>query len=78
MKEHNDTFEACTWYRGHWIQDRNIMRGAKGGTHDLEKLREVLAASFGKDGADDIMKPRHEPPPPQPATQGSPKQDVNF
>ncbi|MCP4641292.1 MAG: sulfatase-like hydrolase/transferase, partial [bacterium] len=26
----NDTFEACTWYRDHWIEDRIILRGAKG------------------------------------------------
>lgn len=77
MKAQNDTFEACTWYRDHWIQDRNIMRGAKGGTHDLEKLREVLVASFGKERADDIMKPRQEPPPPKPATQGT-KEKVDF
>jgi hypothetical protein len=25
-----DTFEACTWYRDHWTQDRIILRGARG------------------------------------------------
>jgi arylsulfatase A-like enzyme len=24
----NDTFECCTWYRDHWIEDRNILRTA--------------------------------------------------
>jgi arylsulfatase A-like enzyme len=26
----NDTFEACTWYRDHWTEDRVILRAAKG------------------------------------------------
>ncbi len=30
MESLNDTFEACTWYRDHWIEDRIILRGAKG------------------------------------------------
>lgn len=30
MTELNDTFEKCTWYRDHWIEDRKIMRAAKG------------------------------------------------
>jgi arylsulfatase A-like enzyme len=25
-----DTFEACSWYRDHWTQNRIILRGAKG------------------------------------------------
>lgn len=29
----NDTFEACSWYRNHWTQNRNIIRGAKGEFH---------------------------------------------
>lgn len=28
MAELNDTFEVCTWYRGHWTQDRCILRTA--------------------------------------------------
>ncbi|MEZ4710989.1 MAG: sulfatase [Caldilineaceae bacterium] len=28
MAELNDTFEACTWYRGHWTADRIILRTA--------------------------------------------------
>jgi arylsulfatase A-like enzyme len=24
----NDTFETCTWYRDHWIEDRLILRNA--------------------------------------------------
>lgn len=30
MTELNDTFEACTWYRDHWMQARTVIRGAKG------------------------------------------------
>ncbi|MFC1718197.1 sulfatase [Candidatus Poribacteria bacterium] len=30
MESLNDNFEACTWYRDHWIRDRIILRGAKG------------------------------------------------
>lgn len=30
MESLNDNFEACTWYRDHWIDDRIILRGAKG------------------------------------------------
>ena len=30
MDSLNDTFEACTWYRDHWIEDRIIRRGARG------------------------------------------------
>jgi len=42
MEELNDTFEACTWYRDHWTRDRNILRGARGGTHDLEALSRLI------------------------------------
>ena len=42
----NDTFEACTWYRDHWTEDRNILRGARGGSHDLEQLRRILQATY--------------------------------
>jgi len=30
MADLNDTFEACTWYRDHWTEDRVVLRGAKG------------------------------------------------
>jgi arylsulfatase A-like enzyme len=30
MESLNDNFETCTWYRDHWIEDRTILRGAKG------------------------------------------------
>ncbi len=30
MADLNDTFANCTWYRDHWIEDRKIMRAAKG------------------------------------------------
>lgn len=46
MKEMNDTFEACTWYRDHWTEDRNILRGARGGSHNLEQLRRILQANY--------------------------------
>lgn len=42
----NDTFEACTWYRDHWTKDRNILRGAKGGTHDLDALAAIIRKHF--------------------------------
>ena len=29
MESLNDNFEACTWYRDHWIEDRIIIRGAR-------------------------------------------------
>jgi hypothetical protein len=66
MKEQNDTFEACSWYRERWTENRNIIRGAKGGTHDLGKLREVLAATYGPERAGEMMKPKAEPPRPNP------------
>jgi hypothetical protein len=28
MASLNDTFEACTWYREHWTEDRVIVRTA--------------------------------------------------
>ncbi len=28
MRELNDTFEQCTWYRDHWTEDRMILRSA--------------------------------------------------
>ncbi len=46
MKGLNDTFANCTWYREHWTRDRNILRGAKGGTHDLEALRGIIQKYF--------------------------------
>jgi len=30
MKDLGDTFEACSWYRDHWTENRRILRGAKG------------------------------------------------
>ena len=33
MAELGDTFEACSWYRDHWTQDRIILRGARGEFH---------------------------------------------
>ena len=48
MADLNDTFPASTWYREHWIHDRNILRGAKGGTHDLAALQKVIERHFPK------------------------------
>jgi arylsulfatase A-like enzyme len=33
MRELNDTFERCSWYRDHWTENRVILRGAKGVFH---------------------------------------------
>lgn len=41
-KEHNDTFEACTWYERNWTVDRNIVKTASGVGQDLDKLNELL------------------------------------
>ncbi len=37
-REHNDTFEACTWYESRWTRDRNIVNTASGVTQDLQAL----------------------------------------
>jgi arylsulfatase A-like enzyme len=37
-KEHNDAFEACTWYQDRWTKDRNIVNTATGVSQDLEVL----------------------------------------
>lgn len=42
-REHNDTYEACTWYRDHWTKDRNITQTASGVGHDLEALSRMQA-----------------------------------
>jgi len=47
MRELNDDFASCTWYRDHWTRDRNILRGAKGGKHDLEALARIVQEYFG-------------------------------
>ena len=44
--ELKDTFPASTWYRDHWTRDRNILRGAKGGSHDLEALAKIIDKHF--------------------------------
>ncbi len=41
-RERNDTFESCTWYRGHWTKDRNIVLTATGVKQDLDSLQRVL------------------------------------
>jgi len=47
MEELDDDFEKCTWYREHWTRDRNILRGAKGGSHDLDALAAIVRRYFG-------------------------------
>ena len=42
MREHNDTFEACTWYRDRWTGDRNIVNTASGVKQDLYALSQIL------------------------------------
>jgi len=46
MKERNDTFESCTWYRDHWTKDRNIVQTATKVTQDLGGLRRILSQWF--------------------------------
>ena len=46
MNVQEDGFEACSWYRNQWTKDRNIIRGAKGGCHDLEQLSEIILTHF--------------------------------
>lgn len=43
-REHNDVFEACTWYRDRWTKDRNIISTATGVSQDLGALEKVLGA----------------------------------
>jgi arylsulfatase A-like enzyme len=47
--ELEDQFEACTWYEDAWTQNRNIMRGARGGSHDLQLLDETIRTHFPDD-----------------------------
>jgi len=42
MKEHNDQFESCTWYRDRWTTDRNITNTATGVKHDLNALSAIV------------------------------------
>ena len=46
MAELNDEFPPCTWYREHWTKDRNIVRTARGGSHDLDQLDRIIAKHF--------------------------------
>jgi arylsulfatase A-like enzyme len=45
-KEHNDAFEACTWYESRWTKDRNIVNTATGVTHDLGTLDRITRKYF--------------------------------
>ncbi len=42
MKQHNDGFESCTWYRDHWTSDRNIVDTASGVKQDLAALARLV------------------------------------
>ncbi len=42
MKDHNDTFESCTWYRDRWTSDRNIVNTATDVKQDLEELDRIV------------------------------------
>lgn len=45
-KEHNDNFEACSWYERNWTRDRNIINTGSGVTQDLEALGDLIKRSF--------------------------------
>ena len=45
-KERYDTFEACTWYRDHWTEDRNIVMTATGTRQDTGALNKITAEWF--------------------------------
>jgi len=47
MAELKDTFPPSTWYRDRWTKDRVILRGAKGGAHDLARMNDILRAHWG-------------------------------
>ena len=48
-KERNDTFEACTWHRDHWTQDRNITMTATGTRQDVDALKQITSKWFPGD-----------------------------
>lgn len=48
MREHNDTFEACTWYERNWTVDRNIVKTASGVGQNLDKLQDILKQTYGE------------------------------
>jgi arylsulfatase A-like enzyme len=45
-KEHNDVFEACTWYENRWTKDRNIVNTASGISQDLGALEKITRQYF--------------------------------
>ena len=45
-KQHNDSFEACTWYQDRWTKDRNITDTASGVTQDLAALKNITSKYF--------------------------------
>ena len=53
MKEHNDQFESCTWYRDHWTNDRNIVDTASGVKQDLAALADIVRQTSQEIGVPD-------------------------
>lgn len=47
-REHNDTFESCTWYQ-RWTEDRNIVNTATGVTQDVPAVNKLIATWFPGD-----------------------------
>ena len=45
-KDHNDVFEACSWYQNRWTKDRNIVNTATGVTQDLDALEKLTRRYF--------------------------------
>jgi hypothetical protein len=45
-REHNDTFEACTWYESRWTKDRNITNTATGVGQNLKKLDSLMTKYY--------------------------------
>lgn len=45
-KDHNDAFEACSWYQSRWTRDRNIVNTATGVAHDLDALEKLTRSYF--------------------------------
>ncbi len=42
-----DRFQKGTWYRDRWTRERVILRGARGGTHDLKRMNDILRQHWG-------------------------------
>jgi arylsulfatase A-like enzyme len=58
MKERNDTFESCTWYRDHWTKDRNIVQTATNVTQNLKQVRDICSHWFPEDPESNGARPK--------------------